>query len=235
MSSPFEVVHCDNHLVVVAKPGGLATVPDESGDESLFECTRSWIEREFHKPGRAFLGIVHRLDRPVSGLVVFARTSKAAARLSQELREGRFHKLYWAIGAGGPAADSGEIVEWLLKDERRNVVTPVREGTHAARRAVTRWRVLARGREQTVYAFEPLSGRAHQLRSAARALGTPLLGDLKYGASAALPDKTIALHALALRFRHPTRAEDASFECAPPANALWSVAARLWAERNRGD
>lgn len=233
MSAPLEVLHVDNHVVVVNKPAGLPSVPDASEDESLFDRTRAWIEREFQKSGRAFLGIVHRLDRPVSGVVVFARTSKAAARLSDSLRNGRFHKLYWAVGEGTPPAQQGEVVEWLLKDERRNVVAAVREGTSGARRSVTRWVALANERGRTLYAFEPLSGRAHQLRSAARALGTPLSGDLKYGAREPLPDASIALHALEVRFPHPTRAETITVSARPPSSEAWEIAERAWRERAR--
>ena len=118
-----DVLFCDNHLLAVAKPAGMPVVPDDSGDLSLFDMARSWVEVEFDKPGRAFLGVVHRLDRPVSGVVLFARTSKAAARLTEQFREQQAAKTYIAICHGLPRHDDGKLVHWLSKDGRRNRVT----------------------------------------------------------------------------------------------------------------
>lgn len=220
--SALDVVHCDNHLLVVRKPAGMAVVPDASGDASLFDDARAWIGREFEKPGAVFLGVVHRLDRPVSGLVVFARTSKAAARLSAQWREHAVEKTYWAVGAGAPRATAGELEEHLVKDEGRNVVASVPPGTPGARTARTRWCVLERRAGRTLYELQPLTGRPHQLRLCARALGTPLLGDLKYGAEQALPDASIALHAARLHLHHPTRPLRLTFAARPPEGAAWS-------------
>ncbi|MBI5364311.1 MAG: RNA pseudouridine synthase [Planctomycetes bacterium] len=220
--SALDVVHCDNHLLVVRKPAGMAVVPDASGDASLLEQARAWIAREFAKPGAAFLGVVHRLDRPVSGLVVFARTSKAAARLSAQWREHAVEKIYWGVGAGAPRESAGELEEHLSKDEERNVVAGVPPETPGARAARTRWRVLERREGRTLFEFQPLTGRPHQLRHCARRLGTPLLGDLKYGAERALPDASIALHAARLRVRHPTRSIQFTFAARPPEGPAWS-------------
>src|SRR6185295_5940539 len=120
MAGPLEVLLCDNHLLVVVKPAGLPSVPDESGDESLLERAKEWVKQHFHKPGAVFLGVVQRLDRPVSGVLVFARTSKSAARLSEALRERLATKVYWALAEGEPREDSGELVQWLWKDEAKN-------------------------------------------------------------------------------------------------------------------
>jgi len=226
--SALEVLYVDNHLLAVAKPAGLPSVPDASGDESLLECARAWVEREFAKPGAAFLGVVQRLDRPVSGVLLFARTSKAAARLSEQFRARRVRKLYLAVGQGAPApalGDAGELEQWLQKDEARNVVEVVPAGTPGARRACTRWRVLARAGAHTRFELEPLSGRAHQLRRAAASLGCPLLGDLKYGSREALADKSVALHAHAIELEHPTRGERLRFTARAPGLACWDFAA----------
>ena len=226
MSAALEVLHCDNHLLVVRKPAGLASVPDSSGDVSLLDLARTWVEREFSKKGRAFLGVVQRLDRPVSGALVFARTSKAADRLTSALREKRFHKTYWAlVESPPPAGRAGRVEHWLWKDTARNRVEVVREGVAGAKLAETRWRVLAEARAACLLELEPLTGRSHQLRVALASQGRPLLGDLKYGAARALPDRSIALHARRLAFEHPTRDERIEVEARIPELECWSFCA----------
>ncbi len=226
MAGPLEVLLCDNHLLVVEKPAGLPSVPDSSGDESLLERAKAWVKQRYAKPGAVFLGVVQRLDRPVSGALVFARTSKSAARLAEALREQRAEKVYWALAEGAPREDSGELVQWLWKDEQKNKVHVCGKAREGAREARTRWRVLAREAGRTLYEFRPASGRPHQLRVAAATLGTPLLGDLKYGARAALPDQSIALHARELSFEHPTLGERVRCVAALPALADWELARR---------
>jgi 23S rRNA pseudouridine1911/1915/1917 synthase len=235
VSAALEVLYDDNHLLVVVKPAGVPSVPDASGDESLFERAQAWIKTRYAKPGAVFLGVVQRLDRPVSGVLAFARTSKAAARLTEQLRERTAHKLYWAVAEGAPAADAGECEEWLLKDERTNQVARARAHTDGALLARTRWRVLERADGRTLYAFEPLTGRPHQLRSCARALGTPLCGDLKYGASEPLPDASIALRAVALTLAHPTRAETLTFRAPAEPVGVWRWPAVRGAWDARGE
>ncbi len=226
MSVALTVLLADNHLLAVAKPAGLPTVPDASGDESLLERAKEWVKREKHKPGAAFLGVVQRLDRPVSGVVVFARTSKAAARLTAAFRSREVEKIYWGVSAAEPSAAEGLLEQWLLKDHERNVVRALPHEREGAQLARTRWRVLARagtGREHRVLLeLRPETGRPHQLRVAAATLGCALLGDLKYGARSALPDRSIALHARELELPHPTRGARVRVECAPPELALWS-------------
>lgn len=218
------VLHADNHLLVVAKPAGLATVPDESREGSLLELAKEWVRREHDKPGEVFLGVVHRLDRPVSGVVVFARTSKGAERLAAQMRARTITKRYLGIVEGEPRDSTGELRQWLVKDERRNVVQAVPESREDAREALTRWRVLAARGGRTLLALEPSTGRSHQLRVAVSSLGCPLLGDLKYGARAALPDRSIALHALRLELEHPTLRTALAFETEPPDLPWWDLA-----------
>lgn len=203
--APLHVLHCCNHVLCVAKPAGLATVPDASGDESLLDRAREWVRVEFDKPGAVFLGVVHRLDRPVSGVVSFGRTSKGAARLTASFRDRAAEKSYVAVAEGSLGGDEHRVEHWLRKDERRNVVSVVPEGTPGARRALTEARVLVRGRGRCLVGLRPVTGRPHQLRVALQSLGAPIVGDLKYGAPTALPDRSVALHALRLRVPHPTR------------------------------
>jgi 23S rRNA pseudouridine1911/1915/1917 synthase len=223
--SALRVLYADNHLLAVAKPAGLPVVPDASGDASLLDLARAWVEHEYEKPGRAYLGVVHRLDRPVSGVVVFARTSKAAARLTEQFRTRAVEKLYWGVAAGEIRGEHGTLEQWLVKDAARNrvrVVAP--ESERGARRAVTEWRVLRRAPGATLLALRPRTGRPHQLRLAALTLGAPLAGDLKYGAREPLPDQSVALHALELTVEHPTLHEPRAFRCEPPALPVWELA-----------
>lgn len=221
MSAPLEVLHCDNHLLVVVKQAGIPSAPDESGDPSLLDLAREWVRIEFAKPGAAWLGLVHRLDRPVSGVMCFARTSKAAARLSAAFRERRVAKLYLGVVLGTPAGAEGVVEQWLAKDERAKRVRVLQAHAPGAQQALSRYRVLGTRGGRTLLELEPLTGRPHQLRAACSALQTPLLGDLKYGAPEPLPDASIALHALELRLRHPTRAEELRFRAPPPQRPWW--------------
>jgi 23S rRNA pseudouridine1911/1915/1917 synthase len=226
--SALVVLLADNHLLALAKPAGMPTVPDASGDVSLLELGRAWVVRAKRKPGEAYLGVVHRLDRPVSGVVVFARTSKAAARLTAAFKGRAVAKTYLGLAESAPAADEGVLEQWLVKDAAKNRVHAVPAARPGAQLAITRWRVLARpstragSRSPARLELHPETGRPHQLRVAAASLGCPLLGDLKYGAPAALPDKSIALHAFALELPHPTLPERVRIECAPPERDWWA-------------
>jgi 23S rRNA pseudouridine1911/1915/1917 synthase len=221
------VVHEDNHLLVIDKPAGLATVPDSSGDESALDLGKAWIRERHAKPGAVFLGVVHRLDRPVSGLVVFARTSKAASRLAGAMKGAAFAKTYLGVVEGGSFEDAGEVRHHLVKDERANRVRWHARATTGSKEAWTRYRVLERRGERALLLLEPVTGRSHQLRAACASLGGPLLGDLKYGAREPLRDASIALHAARLAFPHPTRDETVDLVAAParePFHAFRGVA-----------
>lgn len=223
--SALEVLHCDNHVLVVHKPACLPVVPDASGDESLLDQAKAWVKQKFGKPGEVFIGVVHRLDRPVSGLVVFARTSKGAERLTRQFRERTVEKTYLGIVLGDVELEAGELRQHLLKDRSHNVVRVVPEGTEGAKQAHTSFRVLSRSGTGCVLELTPHTGRSHQLRLAcARGLGAPLTGDQKYGAPRGLPDRSIALHAAALAFDHPTRDERLAFRAPVPALAVWDAA-----------
>jgi 23S rRNA pseudouridine1911/1915/1917 synthase len=212
-----DVLHVDNHVLAVAKPAGLLVAPDATGDPSLLELARAWVRAEFAKPGDAFLGLVHRLDRPVSGVVVFGRTSKGASRLSEAFRARDARKTYWGVVAAAPRGGEGVVDQWLAKDAARNVVA----GDPGAQRAVTRWRVLEERPGRALLELVPETGRPHQLRVACATLGTPLLGDVKYGARAPLADKSVALHARSLAIAHPTLPEPLDLVAPAPALDVW--------------
>lgn len=237
MSAELSVLYADNHLLAIAKPAGLPSVADESGDADAHALAQEWVRRDKHKPGAVYLGVVHRLDRPVSGVLLFARTSKAAARLSAQFRERDVRKLYWAVALAEPQPAEGELEQWLVRDEQRRLTRALnaeqgRAGEPRALRALTRYRTLARwsatGAAQelgcALLELEPRTGRPHQLRVAAASLGAPLVGDLKYGAPRPLPDASIALHALRLEFEHPTLGTRVALHAPLPSGAVWQRA-----------
>lgn len=226
MHTALHVLHADNHVLAVAKPAGMPTVPDESGDVSLFDVAREWVRVTYQKPGAVFLGVVHRLDRPVSGVVLFARTSKGAARLSEAFRAHTARKQYVGLVPRTPAQPEGEVRQWLVKNDERNHVSAVAPNAPGAREAHTRWRVLVPARNSAPGALllAPETGRPHQLRLACVALGAPLLGDLRYGASAPLADRSIGLHAWRLDVPHPTLGMSLSLVAPLPALGVWDAA-----------
>lgn len=220
-----EIIHEDNHLLAVNKPAGMLTQGDETGDPSLVDLVREDLRVRYQKPGNVYVGLLHRLDRPVSGLVLLAKTSKAASRLSSQFREGRVEKVYWAIVEGSPAGDAGEWTDTLLKDEARNLVRVVPAGTRGGQEARLSFRVRERsgvGRNQSWLELRPITGRSHQLRVQLASRGMPIVGDLKYGARARLQaldgGARIALHARSLSFTHPTRGEAVSLDATVPAD-----------------
>ena len=221
-----DVLFVDNHVLAVAKPAGLGVVPDDSGDASLLDLAKTWIAAKFDKPGDVFLGVVHRLDRPVSGVVLFARTSKAASRLSLQFRTRAAHKLYFGVSRDVPRDEAGALEHWLLKDVEHNRVRVVDGQTPGAHLARTSWRVVARERDGVQLDLIAHTGRTHQLRVAMQSLGCPLLGDLKYGAERPLHDKSIALHAGELEIEHPTLRTPLVVRCAPPLRDWWTFRRR---------
>lgn len=222
---PFEVLFLDNHLLVVVKPAGLLAQADHTGDADLLTLGKALLKERFDKPGNVFLGLVHRLDRPVSGVTVLARTSKAASRLSQQFRGRAPTKRYLALVEGTPPGESGERVDFLAKTytpgrgTQVEVVTPDHPD---GKRAVLRWQALASKQGRSLVEVELLTGRAHQIRVQLAALGTPIVGDLRYGARTEHDGHNLALHSYALAFEHPVR-RDARRFTAPPPNA-WTGA-----------
>ena len=220
---PLDVLYSDNHLLAVAKPAGVPCVPDSSGHETLLDQVRAWLREDGAKEGNVYVGVVHRLDRPVSGVMLFARTSKAAARLSEQFRQSETRKLYWAICTGKLPGPEGRVEHWLAKRGGRNVVSAHAHEVPGGRFARTAWRVAGPALDGTGSWVElsPETGRPHQLRVAMASLGCPLLGDVKYGAPQKLPDRSIALHARRLTVEHPTRHEPLELECPPPDREWW--------------
>ena len=216
---PFGVLHTDNHLLVVDKPAGMLTQGDATGDADLVTRAKAYLKERFDRPGNVFIGLVHRLDRPVSGVVVLARTSKAAARLSAQFAGRDVEKRYLAV-VEGRLEGGGEQVDWLVKGER-GTVKRVPEGSTGAKRATLRWEALAVEGRRTLVGVELLTGRAHQIRVQLAGLGAPVVGDLRYGAPAPFEDgRRIALHAARVAVEHPTREERLVFASRPPWRGL---------------
>ncbi len=206
-----EILYEDNHCLAVNKPAGLLTQGDATGDPCLVDLVRADLKRRYAKPGNVFVGLVHRLDRTVSGVVLLAKTSKAAARLTAQFQAGTIEKLYWAIVEGICRDEEGVWSDRLDKDATRNVVQVVPADSDAGKTATLAFRVLNRGARTTLLAIRPQTGRSHQIRVQLAARGLPVLGDRKYGARTRLVavdgGMRIALHARELTVTHPTRPE----------------------------
>ncbi len=211
--STFDLLHLDNHLLVVVKPAGLPAQADRTGDADLLTLGKAFLKERFDKPGEVFLGLVHRLDRPVSGVLVLARTSKAAARLSEQFRLRAVEKRYLAV-VEGQLTGEGERLDWLVKEDGH--VRIVGASYPGARAAALRWKALACEHRRALVEVELLTGRAHQVRVQLAALGTPILGDLRYGAKVVLDGRKLALHAYLLGFAHPVQRVSLRFAAPPP-------------------
>ena len=218
-----KVIYEDNHLLVLSKPAGILTVPDASDALSLLDWGKGYLKETRNKPGNVFLGVVHRLDRNVSGIVCFAITSKAASRLSDQIRRRQMEKTYFAITSGNPDAEEGCLEHLILKDKSHNkaILYTVDEKIKGAKYSKTCWRLHKRLDSLCFFQLDPVTGRFHQLRAQLASIHCPILGDVKYGAAFPLPDSSIALHAFCLRFFHPTKKEKLILECPFPDKPPW--------------
>ena len=206
MFNPDDILYEDNHLLIVNKRCGDLVQPDPSGESALEDQIKAFIKRRDAKPGEVFLGVVHRIDRPVSGAVVFAKTSKALVRLNEMIREGRIHKVYWALTEATPDPESGELRHYILRDGRTNRSRACDAPKGDAKEARLRYVTLGAGTNYTLVEVELLTGRHHQIRAQLSKVGCPIRGDLKYGARRSLPGGGISLHSRRVEFEHPSRA-----------------------------
>ena len=218
-----QVIYEDNHIIVVAKHSGEIVQGDKSGDRPLTEDVKAYLKEKYAKPGLVFLGLVHRLDRPVSGLVVFARTSKALSRLNEMFRNGSIHKTYWALVQTPPPAEEGELIHWLTRNERQNKSYAYRNEVPGSKKAVLRYRVIGQTDRYTLLEIQLLTGRHHQIRCQLAAMGCPIRGDLKYGAPRSNPDGSISLLARSIEFVHPVSKEIICLEAPLPEDSLWQA------------
>lgn len=198
-----EVIYEDNHIIVVAKESGEIVQGDKTGDTPLSETVKQYIKEAYAKPGDVFLGVVHRLDRPVSGLVLFARTSKALARLNKMFAEGQVHKTYWAVTKNCPAEQQGTLVHWLVRNEKQNRSYAYDREVPHSKRAELDYRVIGHSDNYHLIEVNLKTGRHHQIRCQLAKIGCPIKGDLKYGAKRSNPDGSISLQAHSMQFIHP--------------------------------
>lgn len=212
-----DVLYEDNHLLVVVKPVGMPVQADASGDTDLLTALKAYIKEKYQKPGDVYLGLVHRLDRPVGGVMVFARTSKAAARLSDQVRKNQMDKEYLCVACGSPAP--GRYEDWLLKDAASNTSRTVRPGTPGAKDAALVLAPLAQRDGLALCRVELITGRSHQIRVQLSSRKTPLWGDARYN-PASRPGQDIALFCRSLSFLHPVKKEKVTFTAAP-AGGVW--------------
>lgn len=215
------VIYEDNHIIVVNKESGEIVQGDKTGDTPLSDCVKDYLKRKYQKPGNVFLGVVHRLDRPVSGLVVFAKTSKALSRLNEMFRKGEVHKTYWAIVKNAPKEPSGRLTHWICRNEKQNKSYAYNCEVSGSKKAVLDYRLLASGDNYHILEIRLLTGRHHQIRCQLSAMGSPIRGDLKYGAQRSNPDGSISLLSRHVEFVHPVSKELVSLDAPLPKDNLW--------------
>ncbi len=216
-----EVVYEDNHIIIVNKSCSEIVQGDKTGDRPLSEQVKEYIKDKYAKPGNVFCGVVHRLDRPVSGLVVFAKTSKALARLNDMFKNKEVRKTYWAIVCKRPPQDEGKLRDWLVRNERQNKSYVRPEGTRDAKEAVLDYKLIGASDRYFLLEVHLHTGRHHQIRCQLAHIGSPIKGDLKYGAPRSNPDGGISLHARAVEFVHPVSKQLVSVVAPVPQETLW--------------
>ena len=232
-----QVVYEDNHIIIVNKQSGEIVQGDKTGDRPLSDIVKDYIKEKYQKPGEVFLGVVHRLDRPVSGLVVFARTSKALTRLNKMFAEGEVHKTYWAIIRSEKREvksekfyDDGEwhtLENWLVRNEKQNKSYAYDRERPNAKKAILKYRMIAQGDNYSLLEVQLMTGRHHQIRCQLAAMGCPIKGDLKYGAPRSNPDGSISLLSRRVEFIHPVSKQKITVEAPLPDDQLWQALGRL--------
>lgn len=216
-----KVLYEDNHIIIVAKSPSEIVQGDKTGDKPLSEIVASYLKEKYNKPGNVFVGVTHRLDRPVSGAVVFAKTSKALSRLNDMFSHGGVDKRYLAIVRNRPSSEEGELVNWLVRNEQKNRSFAYAKEVPGSKRAVLRYRLIASSVNYHLLEIKLETGRHHQIRCQLAKMGCPIKGDLKYGAERSNPDGSISLHAYCISFEHPVSHERIYVKAPLPGDALW--------------
>lgn len=218
-----QILYEDNHLIAVNKAPGEIVQGDKTGDKPLSDTLKEYIKLKYNKPGEVFLGVPHRLDRPTSGVVLFARTSKALVRLNEMFKNhDAMRKTYWAIVQGAPKQPEARLENYLVRNEQQNKSYIAKPGAKDAKLAVLTYRTLTRGDHYSLLEVELLTGRHHQIRCQLAAIGCPIKGDLKYGAKRSNPDGSISLHAHQITFVHPVRKEQVTITAPVPDGSLFA-------------
>ena len=217
-----DVVYEDNHVIIVSKRSGEIVQGDKTGDRTLADDVKAYIKEKYAKPGNVFLGVVHRLDRPVWGLVVFAKTSKALARLNDMFRNGDVHKTYWAICQNVPQQPEATLTHWITRNERQNKSYAYDREVPGSKKAVLHYKVIGRSERYTLLEVRLMTGRHHQIRCQLAKIGCPIKGDLKYGARRSNSDGSISLLARKVEFTHPVSKEPVCAISPVPDDRLWT-------------
>lgn len=216
------VVYEDNHIIVVNKTSSEIVQGDKTGDTPLSEMVKQYLKEKYNKPGNVFIGVTHRLDRPVSGLVVFAKTSKALPRLNEMFRNGEVKKTYWAIVKECPKETEGELVHYLVRNEKQNKSYAYDKGVKNSKKAVLHYKLIGHSQNYYLLEVDLKTGRHHQIRCQLAKMGCPIKGDLKYGFPRSNPDGSICLHARTVQFVHPVSKEMIQLTAPVPEGNLWN-------------
>ena len=216
-----KVLYEDNHIIVINKASGEIVQGDKTGDKSLCDTMKAYIKEKYAKPGNVFIGLPHRLDRPVSGIVVFAKTSKALERLNRMFSEGSVKKIYWALTKSIPNPAEAELESWILRNEKMNKSFSYPKEIKGSKRAILHYRLAAASQNYNLIEVELKTGRHHQIRCQLSSIGCPIKGDLKYGAQRSNPDGSISLHARYIEFVHPVSKQLIAITAPLPDDRLW--------------
>ena len=219
----FDVVYEDNHLIAVNKKSGVLVQGDTTGDTPLSEYVKMYLKAKYDKPGNVFAGVIHRLDRPVSGLTLLAKTSKALERMNEQFREKQTRKVYHALVKNEPANHEGKLVHWLTKDAKKNISRAHKVEVAESKKCELTYKLIRTLDNYFLLEVQPISGRSHQIRCQLAAMGCPIKGDLKYKSPRSNPDGGISLHAYELHFIHPISKEPTSIHAPYPSGTSWDI------------
>lgn len=218
-----EVLYEDNHIIAVNKKAGDLVQGDKTGDKPLGEFVKDYLRDKYNKPGNIFCGVIHRLDRPVSGLVIFAKTSKALSRMNTLFRDKNIQKTYWAIVENIPSKAEDRLEHYLIKNQQKNKSRAYLKPYEGALKSVLDYKILKKLDRYTLLQVKPITGRHHQIRVQLSTMGTIIKGDLKYGAKRSNKDASICLHAREIHFIHPVKKEAITITAPTPKDALWDA------------
>lgn len=226
-----EVLYEDNHLLAVNKPSGVLVQPDKSGGEALEDLLKAYLKDKYQKPGNVFLGVCHRIDRPVSGVVLFARTSKALARINEMFQKKEVKKTYWAVVENKPREEKGTLIHYLKKNEQKNISSAFNHEIRGSSRCELHYKLLASSEKYFLLEINPLTGRHHQIRVQLSKINCSIKGDVKYGAKRTNSDGRIHLHARSMEFIHPVQNIPVTITAPLPNEKLWQVFAKLFPQQ----
>lgn len=218
-----DILFEDNHLIVINKKAKDIVQGDKTGDETLGDFVKAYLVKKYNKPGDAFLGVIHRLDRPVSGAVIFAKTSKSLTRMNELIRNGELKKTYWAVVENRPEMETGHLKNWLRKNEKQNKSFISKENSKDSKLAELKYKLVLSGKNYHLLEIELLTGRHHQIRAQLSNLNCPIKGDLKYGAARSNKDGSISLHSRIIQFTHPITKKEIKITAPTPKDDVWNI------------